>query len=248
MNINYKKSNLAYCIIAIIVGLLLLIIPKYCIYGIVVILGIFSISNGVYTMVKTRNIISDPDFYIVLTIQGIFSIVIGFLAVLLPAIFAKTAVAIWTVMVYLLAAYFLITAAMELYATVQLKKFDIETKPYISEILFSLITGVVLIFIPPKTFGEVIVRIIGAVVIAISVILIIIMFKNKPIVVYAEEVPSDPNESATDSVKSDEEEQDVSVAEKSEKSDSKKEGTAKKSTKKKSTSSKAKPKGSEQNA
>ena len=199
MDINYKKSTLLYCIIAIVVGLLLLIIPKYCIYGIVVLLGLFSIANGVYNLVKTRNVITDSDFYIVLTIRGIVSIVIGILAVLLPAIFAKTAAAIWTVMVYILAVYLLITAIMELYATVQIKKYGMETKPYITEILFSLAVGVLLFFIPPKTFGEVILRIIGAVIIAIAVILMIIMFKNKPIVVYAEEVPSDPNENMTDS-------------------------------------------------
>ena len=199
MDISYKKSNLIYCIISIVIGLLLLIIPKYCIYGIVILLGIFAIGNGVFNLVKTRNIITDPDFYIVITIRGILSIVIGILAILLPTIFAKTAVVIWTVMVYILAVYLLITAAMELYATVQLKKSGIETKPYITEILFSLLAGIILFFIPPKTFGEVIIRIIGAVIIVISVIVIIIMFKNKPIVVYAEEVPADPNESATDS-------------------------------------------------
>ena len=198
MDINYKKSTLLYCIIAIVVGLLLLIIPKYCIYGIVILLGIFSIVNGVYNLVKIRNIITDPDFYIVLTIRGIVSIVIGILAVLLPAIFAKTATAIWTVMVYILAVYLLVTAIMELYATVQIKKFGLETKPYITEILFSLAAGILLFFIPPKTFGEIILRIIGAGVVVIGVTLMIIMFKNKPIVVYAEEVPSDPNENMND--------------------------------------------------
>ena len=53
-------------------------------------------------------------------------------------------------------------------------------------------------FIPPKTFGEIILRIIGAGVVVIGVTLMIIMFKNKPIVVYAEEVPSDPNENMND--------------------------------------------------
>ena len=194
MDLSYKKSNLTYCIIAIILGLLLLIVPKYCIYTLVILLGFFSIGNGVYNMIRTRHLISDPDFYVLMTVRGLFSIVIGILAILLPAIFAKTAVVIWTVMVYILAVYLIVTAGMELYGTTQMKKFGLETKPYITEILFELFAGILLFFIPPKTFGEVILRIIGLVIILVAVAFIIIIAKDKPLVVYAEEVPNDPDD------------------------------------------------------
>ncbi|MCR4790981.1 MAG: DUF308 domain-containing protein [Treponemataceae bacterium] len=194
MNMDFKKSNIAYCIIAIVIGLLLIIIPRQCIKIIVILLGLFSIANGIYNLVKIKNLISDPDFKILITVRGLFSIVVGILAVLLPLIFAGV---LWTVMVYTLAVFLILTAGMELYATVKMKNAGIETKPYITEIVFSILLGILLFFIPPKTFGEIIVRIIGAIIVLISVAFLIVEFKNRPLIVYAEEVPNDPNDTTT---------------------------------------------------
>ena len=191
MDINYKKSSIAYCIVAIVIGLLFLIIPKQCIRIIVILLGVSSICNGIYNIVKIRNLVQDPEFQILILIRGLISIIIGLLAILLPLIFAG---ALWTVAIYMLAIYLLATAFMELFATVKMKNAGIVTKPYITEIVFSLVIGVLLFFIPPNVFGSVIMRIIGAIIIVFGAAYLAVMFKNKPLVVYSEEVPDDPNE------------------------------------------------------
>ena len=99
-----RKTYIGIGILAIIIGLMMLIVPHQCIKAIVIILGVFSVANGVYNLFAIRRLIADSDFAITITIRGIISIIVGLLAILLPLIFAGV---IWTIMVYILAFYLL---------------------------------------------------------------------------------------------------------------------------------------------
>ena len=186
-----RKTYMVIGILAIIIGLLMLIVPHQCIKAIVIILGVFSVANGVYNLFAIRRLIADSDFAITITIRGIISIIVGLLAILLPLIFAGV---IWTIMVYILAFYLLISSGMEIYGATKMKKVGINTKPYIAEIIGSIIIALILLIIPAE-IGTLIVRLLGIAIMIVGIGLLFFETRNKTLIVYAEEVPNDPNES-----------------------------------------------------
>lgn len=186
-----RKTYIGIGVLAIIIGLMMLIVPHQCIKAIVIILGVFSVANGVYNLFAIRRLIADSDFAITITIRGIISIIVGLLAILLPLIFAGV---IWTIMVYILAFYLLISSGMEIYGAIKMKKVGINTKPYIAEIIGSIIIALILLIIPVE-IGTLIVRLLGIAIMIVGIGLLFFETRNKTLIVYAEEVPNDPNES-----------------------------------------------------
>ena len=186
-----RKTYIGIGVLAIIIGLMMLIVPHQCIKAIVIILGVFSVANGVYNLFAIRRLIADSDFAITITIRGIISIIVGLLAILLPLIFAGV---IWTIMVYILAFYLLISSGMEIYGATKMKKVGINTKPYIAEIIGSIIIALILLIIPAEIV-TLIVRLLGIAIMIVGIGLLFFETRNKTLIVYAEEVPNDPNES-----------------------------------------------------
>lgn len=186
-----RKTYIGIGVLSIIIGLMMLIVPHQCIKAIVIILGVFSVANGVYNLFAIRRLIADSDFAITITIRGIISIIVGLLAILLPLIFAGV---IWTIMVYILAFYLLISSGMEIYGATKMKKVGINTKPYIAEIIGSIIIALILLIIPAE-IGTLIVRLLGIAIMIVGIGLLFFETRNKTLIVYAEEVPNDPNES-----------------------------------------------------
>ena len=186
-----RKTYIGIGVLAIIIGLMMLIVPHQCIKALVIILGVFSVANGVYNLFAIRRLIADSDFAITITIRGIISIIVGLLAILLPLIFAGV---IWTIMVYILAFYLLISSGMEIYGATKMKKVGINTKPYIAEIIGSIIIALILLIIPAE-IGTLIVRLLGIAIMIVGIGLLFFETRNKTLIVYAEEVPNDPNES-----------------------------------------------------
>ena len=186
-----RKTYIGIGVLAIIIGLMMLIVPHQCIKAIVIILGVFSVANGVYNLFAIRRLIADSDFAITITIRGIISIIVGLLAILLPLIFAGV---IWTIMVYILAFYLLISSGMEIYGATKMKKVGINTKPYIAEIIGSIIIALILLIIPAE-IGTLIVRLLGIAIMIVGIGLLFFETRNKTLIVYAEEVQNDPNES-----------------------------------------------------
>ena len=186
-----RKTYIGIGVLAIIIGLMMLIVPHQCIKAIVIILGVFSVGNGVYNLFAIRRLIADSDFAITITIRGIISIIVGLLAILLPLIFAGV---IWTIMVYILAFYLLISSGMEIYGATKMKKVGINTKPYIAEIIGSIIIALILLIIPAE-IGTLIVRLLGIAIMIVGIGLLFFETRNKTLMVYAEEVPNNPNKS-----------------------------------------------------
>lgn len=185
-----RKTYIVIGILAIIIGLLMLIIPQQCVKIIVIILGFFSIGNGIFNLFHIRKMVADPDFIKTINIRGIISIAIGFFAILLPLAFAGI---LWTIMVYALAFYLLASSVMEYYGIKKMDQVGINTKPYIAEIIGSVIIAIILFIIPAK-IGTLIIRILGLLIILVGIILLLAKTKREPLIVYAEEVPNDPNE------------------------------------------------------
>ena len=190
MNQTMRKTYLGIGVLAIIIGLMMLIVPHQCIKAIVIILGIFSVGNGVFNLFSIRKLIADSDFAMIITIRGSISIIVGLLAILLPLSFAGI---LWTIMIYTLAFYLLISSGMEIYGTIKMKTVGIDTKPYIAEIIGSIIIAIILLIIPAE-IGTLIIRFLGLAIMLVGIGILFFETKSKPLIVYAEEVPNDPNE------------------------------------------------------
>ncbi|MCK9169963.1 MAG: DUF308 domain-containing protein [Treponema sp.] len=189
-----RKTNFMLGILLAVVGLLMIVAPDKCIKAAVVILGLEAIANGIFSLIKIRQLISDKDFQSAVLIRGIISIIIGLLAVILPLRFAA---AMWTVMLYVLAAYLLLAALLELYAVAKLRNTGIERKQYVVEAIVSIICAVIL-FIIPQQAGMVIIRILGVVVLLVSLIYVLYEWRNRPIVIDNVEVVDDSSAPVTD--------------------------------------------------
>ena len=185
-----RKTYIGIGILSIIIGLMMLIVPRQCIKAIVVILGIFSIGNGIFNLLSIRKLIADSNFVKTITIRGTISIIVGLLAILLPLVFAGI---LWTVMVYTLAFYLLISSGMEIYSTIKMRQVGINTKPYIAEIIGSIVIAIILLIIPAE-IGTLIIRFLGLAIMLVGIGILFFETKSKPLIVYAEEVPNDPNE------------------------------------------------------
>ena len=153
-----KKSYLGIGLLSMIAGLLMLFSPEAWTKVVVILLGLAAIVNGCFNLFYVRRIFDDNYFQRSIIIRGLLSLVVGLVAVILPLALAT---AIWTAMVYLLAAYLLVSAALELYASLRLHASGVDTKPYYGEIIGSIILAIIL-FIIPAQVGIVLVRICGA--------------------------------------------------------------------------------------
>lgn len=140
------------------VGLMMLIAPEICIKVVVILLGISGIVNGIYNLVKIRKMVEDPNFRTVITARGIIAIIVGIAAVMLPMVFAG---ALWTIMIYTLAVYLLLTAVLEIYGAIKMKSAGIPIKAFTVEIIGSVVLAIIL-FAMPAAIGVTIIRIIGA--------------------------------------------------------------------------------------
>lgn len=152
------RSYIILGIVFIVTALTMLLIPAGFIRAVVVSLGVAAIVNGVYNLMKFRNLVDNPLFRRVITIRAITSIAVGLLAVTLPLVLAGT---LWFLVSYLLAFYLLAATALELYGIVKMREAGLPVTVYIYEAAVSVFIAMVLLFIPGTT-GLLLVRICGA--------------------------------------------------------------------------------------
>jgi uncharacterized membrane protein HdeD (DUF308 family) len=171
-------------ILAAIVGLMMIAAPADFIRVTVILVGLALIVNGFVNLITVRKLILDPAFRLDITIRGWTSLLIGILAIALPLVFAA---AMWTVMLYVLAVYLVISVIMEIYAAVKLHGAGVPCSVFVWEIVISLLIAAVL-FAMPLDIGLFMVRIGGGVVAVASVCLLIYSIKHRDIVEEAESV------------------------------------------------------------
>lgn len=145
-------------IVLTLTGLAMLFIPEGFISAVVISIGVATISSGIFTLARFRNLVDDPAFRKVFTVRAIVSLAVGLVAILIPLLFAKT---IWTAACYILACYLLASAALEVYAIGKLREAGISVTAYAYEIAASVIIALVL-FAFPGTVGILLVRGSGA--------------------------------------------------------------------------------------
>lgn len=153
-----KKWFLYVGILLAVLGLLVVIFPAFWVKLAVFILGLAAIAYGIYNLKFIKGLVEDEKYKNSIMIKSIISIVAGVLAVLFPLAFGGAA---WTVMVWVLIFYLVISAVIGFYAASILKDSGIDRKRYFLENLALLGIAVILILISPKSLGTAIIRIIG---------------------------------------------------------------------------------------
>lgn len=165
-----KKWNLWNGSLLAVLGLLVVIFPAFWFKVVVILLGIGAIVYGIYNLKITKSLYDGAYYNKTIMIRGIVSIIIGVIAILFPLAFGAT---MWTVMVWVLIVYLIISSALGFYAAALLKNTGINRKKYVLENVGLLCLAIVLILISPTGLGRAIIRIAGAVTLAVGVGIIV---------------------------------------------------------------------------
>ena len=182
-----KNWNLFTGIGLAVLGLLVIIFPTFWFKVVVILLGLASIAYGIYSLKFTRTILENSSYELSLMIKGIVSIVVGVSAVAFPLAIGNAA---WTVMIWILVGYLIVSAVLGFYAAALLKDSKVNRKKYFLENLGLLAIAVFLIILTPNALAKVIFRIVGivAIVAGAVIILIEIVSNKKAIVVKSDDV------------------------------------------------------------
>ena len=159
-----------------ILGLLVIIFPKFVKQVIFVLMGLGAIVYGIYNFKITKALYDGSAYGRTIIIRGIISVLIGVCAILFPLAFGE---ALWAVMIWVLIVYLIISAVLGFYAAALLRHTGIDRKKYIFENIILLLIALVLILISPKILGDVIIRIVGIVTLLVGAALLVYSFVFK---------------------------------------------------------------------
>lgn len=185
------KNKLFLGLMTAAMGLFLLISPDAFISFFVIILGVAAVIDGIFILAATRDLIIDPQYKLIVTVRGILSVLIGFLAVALPKLVASVA---WSAMAYALAIYLIVSASLQIYTITKLHRNGIMVRQSMIEVASSVILAIVLFIIPSETIGIFIIRIFGAVLLVAGIAISVIQWKNRPEAAVANTLETNENE------------------------------------------------------
>lgn len=140
-------------------------------------LGLVAIVTGI-TSLATMNRYSFGKFNHGTTlVKGVLGLIIGVLAVIMPL---ATGEAVWTIIIYLLAAQMLIAAIVMLTDSIAVRSAGFPAAPLVTEGLISLVLAVIL-FVFPRDVANLLVTILGITIIVVGVTLglLAILFRNR---------------------------------------------------------------------
>ncbi|HLW22664.1 MAG TPA: DUF308 domain-containing protein [Sphaerochaetaceae bacterium] len=140
-------------------------------------LGLVAIVTGI-TSLATMNRYSFGKFNQGTTlVKGVLGLIIGVLAVIMPL---ATGEAVWTIIIYLLAAQMLIAAIVMLTDSIAVRSAGFPAAPLVTEGLISLVLAVIL-FVFPRDVANLLVTILGITIIVVGVTLglLAILFRNR---------------------------------------------------------------------
>lgn len=173
------KKNWILGISAALAGLLLLICPAFSIKLLIVLFGLTLVIEGFYGAITERKLFENEIFQRTTLYKSIASIVIGLLAIIMPLTLAGAA---WKVMTYVLAVYLIVAGVAGFFASSKLNNIDAteanpnpDRKGLTWENALTLAAGIILFIIGPEKLGVAIIRIVGAVSLAIGILSILVL-------------------------------------------------------------------------
>lgn len=170
-----------------IVGLVMLFAAESIVNVLVIVLGIFLILSGIYSVFTTSKLVDEKAFKINLFSRGVLSVILGLLCIILPNTMVQFS---WKVMMIILGIFALGSAASEIYAVIMIKEAGLEIKHYVIEIVGTLI-GAIVLFMIPASFGFTLIKIAGAVFILFAIYMAIASYRNRDIIEEDAEVTDD---------------------------------------------------------
>ena len=179
------KNKLFLGFVTAALGLFLLISPDTFISFFVILLGVAAVIDGIFILGATRNLIIDPQYKLIVTVRGVLSVVVGFLAVVLPIAVASV---VWKAMAYTLAVYLLISVGLQLYTISKLHRNGIMIHKSLIEAASSVLLAVVLLIIPAQAAGHFIIRLFGIILMLTGAGLFVIQWKSRPEVIIPDSV------------------------------------------------------------
>ena len=182
-----KKTHLLLASLVLVIALMMIIAPQECIKVSVIVLGIASVVTGLYTLFFERKLLDDTIFQKTLLTRGIASIVLGILAIILPLFLAEI---IWTVMLYIIASYMVLYAAVEIFALTKLKEINGSNRQQKIEIIAFFVLAA-FIFCMPAKIGLTLVRIVGIALMIGVCIFLYFEWKHRPLVLEAQILSDD---------------------------------------------------------
>lgn len=182
-----NKNKMTVGLLLIIIGLMMIISPVECLKVIVVLIGAVFFVNGLFNLTKLRVLIDEPLFRRVITARGIFCLLIGLAAMLLPVVFVRAVGAVISTLMYVLAIALFIAAAAEIFALLQSKDDSVKMRPYIIEIASSIAVAIVLLILGPNIETKLTI-ICGTVLLLIGAGMILYEYKTRPIIVEPDSV------------------------------------------------------------
>ena len=132
----------------LVVGLMMVFSPETCLRIMVVLLGATVFVNGLFNLTKLRGLVKESVFSSIITIRGLFCLVVGLAAMLLPIFFVRVVGTIITVLLYVLAVSLILSAISELVAVLKVQS-SIKIKPYIYEAASSIVVAILLFMLAP---------------------------------------------------------------------------------------------------
>lgn len=164
-----KKWNIWSGSLLTVLGLLVIIFPKFWSRVIVISLGIGAIVYGIYNLKITKALSNNSNYNKTILIRGIASIVIGVVVIVCPFFMES----LWKVMVWVLIIYLIISSCLGFYSAALLKDTGIDRKKYVFENIGLLVLAIVLILITPENLRNMLLIIAGIIAMVVGVVIIV---------------------------------------------------------------------------
>ena len=158
-----RLKNLLLGFFVFVVGLLMTIIPQKIFNLLIIITGLITLVDGIYTLIKTSKENFDENVKKPILIRSICCIAIGTIAAAFPIIFKGMIDTMCMIFGFILALTLVGYAAFGFFAAGKLINEDEKKKALTSESLISLLIAIILFILPIKNITTTITRIIGTI-------------------------------------------------------------------------------------
>ncbi len=179
-----RKSIIGTSLLVFVIALLMIIAPEAWLKVTVIVLGVFALGNGIYNLIAVRPLVTEGSFQKIITIRALVSIVVGIAAITLPLLLVEI---VWTIMIYILATYLILSAIAELISLAQLKSAGLPGRILTTEIIASFALAIIL-FVLAGEIAYLFIRVIGCILLVGSIGFVIWEWKNRSLHIEVEEV------------------------------------------------------------
>ncbi|MDR1893761.1 MAG: DUF308 domain-containing protein [Spirochaetales bacterium] len=162
-------------ILVIFLGMIMIFSPQGFLLTLIIGIGVVSVLNGLYNAFYLARLLDDKSFKNMILFRGTVSIIAGIAAILAPRFFAA---AVWTVIMYCVAAELILSSIIMLLAIGKLKADEKPYRGYYYEAAVSLFLALVL-FAVPAAVGLTLIRVAGILIVLTSIFALIWVIRNR---------------------------------------------------------------------